>query len=105
MSLRNRFVPAAVAIASVVCATGLAHAAGYKYERVSSPTLGTAAYDAATGAWVATFTDGAYTVRLAGPTRTLSEPNVAAKVVTTYWVRKAPKRFNGTVDEAWLNSV
>src|SRR5512144_3019144 len=101
MSVRNRLVPAALAIAFVVCATDLAQAADlsptsrYTYQRVTSPTAGTAAYDAATGAWVATFTDGAYTVRLAGPSRTLTEPNVAARVVTTYWVRALPRPFNG----------
>lgn len=54
------------------------------------------------GAWVATFTDGARTVTLAGPERTLAEPGVAASVTTSTWVRVLAAPFTGTVDQKWL---
>jgi hypothetical protein len=55
------------------------------------------------GAWVATFTDGARTVTVAGPERTFAEP-MATSVISTTWVRILPAPFAGAVDEAWLNA-
>ena len=54
------------------------------------------------GAWVATFTDGARTVTLAGPGRTFREPAVSATVSHGLWVRLLTYPFEGTVDVAWL---
>jgi hypothetical protein len=57
------------------------------------------------GAWVATFTDGSRTVPLAGPTRSLTEPDVLARVDSSTWVRLLPVPFAGTVDRAWLDAA
>jgi hypothetical protein len=56
----------------------------------------------ADGAWVATFTDGAHTVALAGPTRTFDEPSADHGVTTDVWVRLLTAPFDGEVDETWL---
>lgn len=61
----------------------------------------TAVRDAA-GNWVATFTDRAYTVTLAGPRRVFSERSAAHPVVSTTWVRVLPEPFSGVVDRGWL---
>lgn len=57
------------------------------------------------GTWMATFTDGSRTVALAGPERTLSEPDVEASIVSKTWVRLLPTPFAGTVDEVWLTDA
>jgi cell wall-associated NlpC family hydrolase len=57
------------------------------------------------GRWLATFTDGARTVTLAGPERTFAEATATADVVTTTWVRLLPEPFDGTVDRAWLDAA
>ena len=54
------------------------------------------------GRWLATFTDGAYTVSLKGPSRTFSERTAAHEVRTSTWVRVLPEPFDGQVDKAWL---
>ena len=57
----------------------------------------------AEGGWLATFTDGAYTVTLAGPERTFSEPQSTPESIThTVWVRILPATFAEQVDEMWL---
>ncbi|MFF3917338.1 hypothetical protein ACFYZB_28350 [Streptomyces sp. NPDC001852] len=46
------------------------------------------------GAVIATFTDGARTATLKGPTRTFAEPaNTTTKVVTDDWVRLMPETW------------
>src|SRR5262245_29589683 len=52
--------------------------------------------------WLATLTDGAYTVTLAGPARTLSEPTAAHPGAPQVWVRILPSPFDGNVDTIWL---
>jgi cell wall-associated NlpC family hydrolase len=52
---------------------------------------------------VATFTAGAYTVRLAGPNRAFVEGK--ATVSHAIWVRTYPSPFDGKVNEAWLRRV
>jgi hypothetical protein len=52
--------------------------------------------------WLATFTDGAYTVTLAGPIRTFSELTAADRVTHSVWVRTLPAPFEGNVDTTWL---
>jgi hypothetical protein len=59
----------------------------------------------ADGAWVATFTDGSYTVALAGPERRFDEPTADHGVTTSTWVRVLPAPFDGGVDAAWFESV
>ena len=55
--------------------------------------------------WLATMTDGAYTVTLAGPLRTFSEPTAADPVRHGVWVRTLPAPFDGNVDSTWLKSA
>jgi hypothetical protein len=74
----------------------------FQFIRLSDPPR-TAVTDAG-GNWVATFTDGASTVRLAGPERTFAEASAADPVVSTTWVRVLPAPFDGTVDMDWLNA-
>jgi cell wall-associated NlpC family hydrolase len=56
------------------------------------------------GSVVATFTDGARTAVLTGPSRTFSEPSTTdAKVVTDDWVRLLPKPWHkGAERDAWF---
>jgi cell wall-associated NlpC family hydrolase len=58
-----------------------------------------------TGAWVATFTDDARTVNVAGPPRTFSDSTTTATVTTRTWVRLLAAPFAGTVDRAWLTDA
>jgi hypothetical protein len=51
---------------------------------------------------LATLTDGAYTVTLAGPVRTFAEPTAAHSVTHSVWVRTLPAPFDGNVDMTWL---
>jgi cell wall-associated NlpC family hydrolase len=55
--------------------------------------------------WLATLTDGAYTVTLTGPVRTFTEPTVAHPVTHGVWVRTLPAPFDGNLDWAWLKSA
>lgn len=57
------------------------------------------------GTWIATLTDGSRTVALAGPVRTLGEPDVEARIDSSTWVRLLPTSFTGTVDVTWLNAA
>jgi hypothetical protein len=52
--------------------------------------------------WLATFTDRAYTVTLAGPARTFSEPTAIDPVTHAVWVRTLSTPFDGKADAAWL---
>ena len=75
----------------------------YTFKRATSPAR-TLVYDA-TGHWVATFTDGARSVTIAGASRTFTEAtNTTATVTTTTWVRLLASPFSGTVDAAWLTA-
>lgn len=74
----------------------------YNTQRFQSPPR-TAVYDAS-GAWVATFTDGARTVRVKGAARTLRE-RTAVDIRNTHWVRVLDKPFAGTIDIAWLDAA
>jgi cell wall-associated NlpC family hydrolase len=76
----------------------------YVYSRASDPARTIVTNSA--GDWLATFTDGAHTVTIAGPSRTFSEPAHTIHTVThTTWVRLLSSPFVGTVDEAWLTSA
>ena len=55
--------------------------------------------------WLATITDGAYTVTLAGAVRTFTESTAAHPVRHGVWVRTLPAPFEGNVDLAWLKSA
>lgn len=54
---------------------------------------------------LATFTKGARTVTLRGPSRTFSEETTTATVTTTSWVRLLPQPFTGKVDKTWLEAA
>ncbi|MDF2049535.1 NlpC/P60 family protein [Arthrobacter sp. Cr_A7] len=54
------------------------------------------------GAWVATFTQGARTVALAGTERTFSETTSSAVVISKIHVRLLPAPFTGSVNRQWL---
>lgn len=75
---------------------------GYQSQRFRYPPR-TAVYDAS-GAWVATFTDDARTVRLKGPARTLRE-RTAISIENTHWVRVLDEPFDGVVEIAWLDAA
>jgi cell wall-associated NlpC family hydrolase len=77
--------------------------AQYTFTRAESPSR-TLVRDGA-GSWVATFTDGARSVAVTGPTRRFAEPSVAATVASTTWVRLLPAPFAGRVDVAWLEQA
>jgi hypothetical protein len=55
------------------------------------------------GRWLATFTDGARTVLLAGPRRSFAEGRAA--VSHAKWVRSHPSPFVGRLDRGWLREA
>ena len=55
--------------------------------------------------WLATLTDGAYTVSLTGPRRTFEEPTAADSVTHAIWVRTLPRPFDGKMDTTWLTQA
>jgi hypothetical protein len=75
----------------------------YRYSRQTDPDR-TVVTDAA-GHWLATFTDNAYTVTLAGPERTFTDPNAKHDVISKVWVRVLPAPFSGEVDDSWLTTA
>ncbi len=79
---------------------GTATTSKYTLVRGSSPAR-TIVTDVA-GAWVATFTDGARSVALAGPSRRFTEAGAANPVPSSTWVRVLSSPFAGQVDVAWL---
>ena len=76
---------------------------GLTTRRVSDPPR--TIVEDAQGAWVATFTDGARTVTLAGPTRHFDEASAANRVTSSTWVRVLPRPFAGQLDPAWLTTA
>jgi cell wall-associated NlpC family hydrolase len=54
------------------------------------------------GAWIATFTEGARTVTLAGPERRFDEEAAADPVSSTTWVRVLDAPYRGEIDGGWL---
>lgn len=57
------------------------------------------------GRWIASFTDGARTVTLAGPQRRFEEASAAHGVSSTTWVRVLDEPFDGEVDADWLEAA
>ncbi|WP_052594237.1 NlpC/P60 family protein [Luteipulveratus mongoliensis] len=88
---------------------GSANKAIYQFVRHSPPAR-TDVYDG-TGKLVATFTDRARTVTLAGPARTFAEAgSTSATVRQSTWVRVAPRAWSAGEASAswvrpWLNAV
>ncbi|WP_084175847.1 NlpC/P60 family protein [Actinokineospora spheciospongiae] len=73
-----------------------------RFERLAEPAR-TVVRDAA-GTTLATFTDGARTAVLTGPSRTLAEPRfTTATVTTTAWVRLLPRPWSPNAEtEPWF---
>ncbi len=83
--------------------TGPEVTAPYTFKHLPDPER-TQVFDAS-GALVATFTNGSRTVVLKGVERIFSEPAyTAATIRTTDYIRLYPQPFSGSVDEAWLSS-
>jgi cell wall-associated NlpC family hydrolase len=76
----------------------------HTFERLSAP--GRTVVRAADGGTLATFTDGARTAVLTGPTRTFSEPRTTkSKVTTDAWVRVLPHTWKaGAEKSAWFKT-
>lgn len=77
-------------------------AGGQKWERVQSPNR--SVLRDAGGQVLATFTDGARTATLTGPSRTFTEPaNTTTRVVTENWVRLMPEPWKqGAESTPWF---
>ncbi|RSS82174.1 NlpC/P60 family protein [Streptomyces sp. WAC06614] len=75
---------------------------GQKWERVPSPAR--SVLRDAGGQVLATFTDGARTATLTGPSRTFTEPaNTTTRVVTENWVRLMPEPWKqGAENTPWF---
>lgn len=75
-----------------------------RFERIGNPAR-TVARDPR-GTVIATFTDGARTAVLTGPSRTFAEPRTTgAKVVTKSWVRLLPKPWaRGAEKSGWFKT-
>lgn len=94
--------PYATALAIKDGGDASAPAAGPRFDRLAKPGR-TVVRDRA-GAVLATFTDGARTVALTGPSRTFAEPRFTeATITTTTWVRLAPQVWSpGAEKAAWF---
>jgi cell wall-associated NlpC family hydrolase len=101
MVARSSRVVALAAVLSALAPAAAAHAARLRFTRATAPA-GTLVTDRSTGAWLATFTDGARTVTLAGPARRFGEATTRATVRSTTWVRLLGAPFRGRVDRRWL---
>lgn len=85
------------AIAAVAASTGAtADRGGYRFARLADPPR--TVVTAASGAVVATLTDGSRTVVLAGPARTFRDAKAA--VTSTAWVRLAPRPWSAGAERA-----
>jgi len=74
----------------------------YRFSRLADPPR--TAVQNGDGETLAVFTDGARTVRLAGPARTFAEPKYTdATVTTTAWIRLAPREWRkGSENADWF---
>ncbi|MGW7439585.1 NlpC/P60 family protein [Streptomyces sp. NPDC054849] len=77
-------------------------AGAQKWERLQSPDR--SVMRDGTGQVLATFTDGARTATLTGPSRTFTEPaNTTTRVVTENWVRLMPEPWKpGAENQQWF---
>ncbi len=76
---------------------------GYTVRRLANPAR-SSVHDSS-GRWIATFTDGSYTVTLDAAARTFSEASAAAPVNSRVAVRTLARPFAGTVDWNWLKAA
>lgn len=94
------FASALATLAAMLTMSAPAQAAAY---RTSTKGIVTTVSDSS--GWAATYTRGARTVTLRGPSRVLGEAGVTATVTTSSWVRLLPAPFAGTVDTRWLSAA
>lgn len=107
MSLQKFIQKAFVTLIAVSVCVFLptARASRYVYLQIGNPAR-TVVSNA--DGWMATFTKGARSVALRGPSRTFTEPSAEQPFVTSTWVRVLPQSYDGhfdAVDEAWLNAA
>ncbi|QES48736.1 hypothetical protein DEJ50_13810 [Streptomyces venezuelae] len=106
IELRKEEQAKAPAIQSVVdtpaAAAKTADESGQKWERLKNPER--SVLRDGKGGILATFTDGARTATLTGPSRTFTEPaTTKTRVVTENWVRLMPEVWrNGAEREQWF---
>jgi len=93
--------PPSSGLAASKVASSQAAGTGYKLTRQLGPAR--TVVTGVDGSWVATFTDGAFTVTLAGPERVFSERTAGNRVVSRTRVRALDRPFDGNVDVAWLD--
>ncbi|WP_327415583.1 C40 family peptidase [Streptomyces sp. NBC_01233] len=86
----------------IAAGAGANEAGAQKWERLRSPDR--SVMRDGTGQVLATFTDGARTATLTGPSRTFTEPaNTTTRVVTENWVRLMPEPWKpGAENEQWF---
>ncbi|MEV7416875.1 NlpC/P60 family protein [Streptomyces sp. NPDC089919] len=95
--------PVVASVTDGVSAAGKSADAGQqKWERLKNPER--SVLRDGSGNVLATFTDGARTATLTGPSRTFTEPaNTKTRVVTSDWVRLMPESWrNGAEREQWF---
>ncbi|MFI1652816.1 C40 family peptidase [Streptomyces avidinii] len=87
---------------NIAAGAGAGESGAQKWERLSSPDR--SVMRDGTGQVLATFTDGARTASLTGPSRTFTEPaNTTTRVVTENWVRLMPEPWKpGAENERWF---
>lgn len=108
MSRRSISVTLAAFVALFVAVAGSlpeASALTNKYSLVRLGDPGRTVVRDGNGAWVATLTDGARTVALAGPRRRFTETSASHAVTSTTWVRILPTPFAGAMDVTWLEAA
>jgi NlpC/P60 family protein len=95
-------VPAAQTITDNALRNGGQASGKQTWERLNNPAR--SVLRDGKGAVIATFTDGARTATLKGPTRTFSEPaTTSTKVVTDDWVRLLPEPWTkGAESQQWF---
>lgn len=102
-SVRRRLLVPIVAVAAAISVVVFGTASqGQVVKRLGDPPQSVVYSN---GTWVATFTDDARAVALAGPQRTFSEATSDVAVVSATWVRLLPTPFDGRIDQAWLDSA
>ncbi|MEU6344829.1 NlpC/P60 family protein [Streptomyces sp. NPDC046977] len=95
-------VPKVLAVTDGVQVAGKQSTGQQTWERLNDPAR--SVLRDASGAVIATFTDGARTATLKGASRTFSEPaNTTSRVVTDDWVRLMPEPWTkGAEKEQWF---
>jgi cell wall-associated NlpC family hydrolase len=105
INMRRTLLKFIVAVLAITALSGFA-LVRYTHRTPAHATSNQLVLHDTTGAWSASFTKGARTVTMAGPSRVFSESNsTTATVTSTTWVRLYPRPFDGNVDQAWLKQA